>query len=530
MGGSEQSSGARRTSDADFDWSGTPLGPVDTWSDRLRAAVDDAVRRRDVAADVEMQSLSPAAVLDALFDAAPLGLAVWDNDLRFVRVNRSLADMNGLPIEAHIGRTPAEILPDIAGIDELLKRWRHVLDSGTPWLNVEVHGGTPGADDKNRTWNEQFFPVRAGDRIVGLGAVVEEITERRRVEDALRASEARFREFAAASADVLWIRNTETRKFEFISAGVVRLYHEPKAAIAETMRSFDWLEAILPEDRAGASAALQQVRGGTPVTHDFRARIPGSGKVRWLKNTAFPLYDHDGAVRRIGGIVQDVTEERLAAQRLNILIAELQHRTRNLMSVVQATAENTLEASADLAEFATAFRARIAALSRVQNLLSRLDGLERIGFDELLRTELAAVGASPEPGGRVILDGPTGVPLRSGGIQTLALAIHELLTNAVKHGALSQPQATLQVRWRLERVRPGERATLRVEWVESGVRMPDDAGQAARDGGGGQGRELIERALPYQLDAQTRFELTADGVHCTIVLPVSGTLTDGIAA
>ncbi|USI74764.1 sensor histidine kinase [Sphingomonas morindae] len=499
-----------------FDWSHTPLGPVEHWSEPLRAAVTDALRDRRVAT-----TPSPAAALDALFSAAPLGLAIWDRDLRFVRVNASLAEMNGLSPEAHIGRTPKELLPGIEGLDALMARWREILATGEAWHDVEVFGQTPAAPSRARSWTEHFFPIRSGAEIVGIGAVVEETTERRRMEAALRASEARLRDFAEASSDILWLRNVETREFEFLGAPLRKLFGEDAGGgdVSDPARIEAIIEAIVAEDRAAAADAIREVRQGHQRTHSFRVRLPGRTGTRWFRNTAFPLRDADGVVRRIGGITQDVTEERETAQRLQMLIGELQHRTRNLMGVVQAIAESTLASSTGLEAFAASFSARIAALSRVQNLLSRLEGLERIGFDELLRSELSAFGALPEEDGRVSLDGPPAVALRSSGIQTLALALHELITNATKYGALSQPGARLAIAWQLLRPAGDTRAWLRISWTERGVRIPDHAGRS------GQGRELIEEAVPYQLGARVQFGFAADGLRCVIELPLSRAAT-----
>lgn len=508
----------------DFDWASTPLGAPEGWSPALRAAVAESLSG---AAPAHPPAPSAAAALDALFDAAPLGLGIWDRELRFVRVNASLAQMNGLPPEAHIGFTPRELLPDIAGIDALMERWRAIIATGEPWLDVEVHGGTPANSDKQRSWREHFFPIRSTDQVVGIGAVVEETTERDRVEAALRASEARFREFAEASSDVLWLFDLDSARFAYLSPALRKLYGIGVASGRGAPLSFDWQTAIIAEDRELAATTLRRVRQGERVTHDFRARIPGSGKVRWLKNTAFPLRAPDGRVSHVGGIAQDVTEERDTAARLQMLIGELQHRTRNLMGVIQAVAESTLEASADLADFERAFSARLDALSRVQQLLSRIEGLERVGFDQLLRSELAAFGALPDEDARVSLAGPRGIPLRSGGIQTLALALHELITNSLKYGALSQPGATLSVRWALLPVAAGERPRLRFDWEERGVVMPVRGDPPERVG---QGRDLIERAVPYQLEATVDYALTADGVRCAMVLPVSQTLARGAAA
>lgn len=100
-------------------------------------------------------------------------------------------------------------------------------------------------------------------------------------------------------------------------------------------------------------------------------------------------------------------------------------------------------------------------------------------------------------------------------MQTLALALHELATNATKYGALSQPGAQLAIAWHASGSGAGER-TLSIDWRERGVAL--SAGPRA--GGDGYGRELIERALPYELDARTSYALTPDGVHCTIAVVV----------
>jgi two-component system CheB/CheR fusion protein len=204
-------------------------------------------------------------------------------------------------------------------------------------------------------------------------------------------------------------------------------------------------------------------------------------------------------------------------ERQKVLVAELQHRTRNLMAVVRSISEQTVKGSASLADFRLKFRDRMDALARVQGLLSRLREGERITVDELIREELSALDALDGRAGRVMLEGPDGVALRSSMLQTFAMALHELVTNAAKYGALNQPQGRLSVRWRLEADEDGL-PWLQVEWRESGVVMP---APGAAPEGGGQGRELIEHALPYQLGAKTSFVMAPDGVHCLIALPVS---------
>ena len=211
---------------------------------------------------------------------------------------------------------------------------------------------------------------------------------------------------------------------------------------------------------------------------------------------------------------QELTDDaRQAEARLEVMVAELQHRTRNLIAVVSAIANRTMARTGPSEAFRTQFNARLAALSRVQGLLSRAD-IEPITIGELIRMELDALGANASDR-RITLDGPS-VVLRATVVQTMALVIHELATNARKHGALAADNRVLKVTWSVRQVN-GEAANLALEWVEEGVDRAPKEESAARKG---YGRELIERALPYALNATTSFELTHDGVRCTIDLPL----------
>jgi two-component system, chemotaxis family, CheB/CheR fusion protein len=227
---------------------------------------------------------------------------------------------------------------------------------------------------------------------------------------------------------------------------------------------------------------------------------------------------------KIDGVVVtfvDIGERRRAEDALResesqmrILVSELQHRTRNLIGVVMAMMERTAVAGQTLAEFKASFGDRLVALGRVQGLLSRAAPGDRVTFDSLLQSELSA---QSEDGGTVTLDGPNGVVLRSNLVQALAMALHELTTNAVKYGALGQRSGRLHVRWRVQ-AENGSPWIL-VDWKESGVETSQPEGMSR---GAGNGRGLIEKALPYQFGARTSFAIEPDGVHCTIALPLFG--------
>jgi two-component system, chemotaxis family, CheB/CheR fusion protein len=183
-------------------------------------------------------------------------------------------------------------------------------------------------------------------------------------------------------------------------------------------------------------------------------------------------------------------------------------------SLASWAAKGTLRSSKTFDDFSATFQDRLEVLGRAQGLLFRTHEGGWVTLDELINTELAAQCVRVEENGPVTLNGPKGIPLRSSTVQSLAMALHELMTNAVKYGA----HGHLTVRWRQETLAESGKPWLHLDWKESGVEMPP---LGAKPQGSGQGRELIERVLPYQFDAQTTFAMETDGVHCTISLPAS---------
>jgi two-component system CheB/CheR fusion protein len=204
-----------------------------------------------------------------------------------------------------------------------------------------------------------------------------------------------------------------------------------------------------------------------------------------------------------------------------VLVSELQHRTRNLIGVVMALADRTAVGAPSLDAFRTSLRDRLMALARVQGLLSRAPSGDSVTFDELLASELSALSA--ENDAEITLDGPRRVVLRFISVQALAMALHELITNGVKYGALGQESGRLHVHWR---VQPENGSPwIIVDWKESGV---ETAQLRDKPRGAGNGRRLIGDALPYQFGARTTFAIEPDGVHCTIALPLSGPQTEEV--
>jgi PAS domain S-box-containing protein len=341
-------------------------------------------------------------------------------------------------------------------------------------------------------------------RLVGIHS---DSTERHAMEEALRLSESRLRTLISGVPQLIW-RAVGEGQWTWAS----RQWTSFTGQTSEESLGSGWLDPVHPDDRDAVREQWRMAGLRGEFSVECRIMDKAERRYRWFRTRAAPMRHHDGSITEWLGTCTDVDDLRSLQQRQQVLLAELQHRTRNLMSVIGALARRTAANSDDLPAFIGAFEERLAALSRANRLLSRLEEGRRIAFDVLLKEELRALGAFDERDG-VTLDGPPGVLLRSSTVQVLALALHELGTNAIKYGALVHPHARLRVSWSLhEETKEG--AMLRVEWQESGVPTIEPERR-------GYGRELIERALPYQLDASTSFEYGSDGVRCTICVPVA---------
>ena len=164
---------------------------------RAATAVDNALLFRE-AQSARREALESLAVVDAVFAAAPVGLAFMDARFHYVRVNEALAEINGLPAEEHLGRS----LRDVLG-DELARTiepyHRHVLETGEPILDLAVEGTTSASPDR-RNWLVSYYPVRdAAEEVIGVGVVITDVTDREQARAAAEAANARLSVLAEAS-------------------------------------------------------------------------------------------------------------------------------------------------------------------------------------------------------------------------------------------------------------------------------------------------------------------------------------------
>jgi PAS domain S-box-containing protein len=359
--------------------------------------------------------------------------------------------------------------------------------------------------DGSRIWASGLL-VALADRTRGFVKILRDRTPQHALEQRLRESEELFRLLAT---------NIPQLVFRTKGSGE-RTWGSPQWCIYTGLSfhdslQFGWLDAVHPDDRLHTEQAWSEAADNGEYYVEHRIRRAADGEYRWHQTRAVPVNGVAAESNDWVGTSTDIHELRSAQDEQRVLLAELQHRTRNLLAVVQGIARQTLRSSKSLEQFGPAFESRLRALSRVQGLLARSDQ-QAITLRELVETELFAHGSFHDHG-KVTIEGHDGV-LATSSAQPLALALHELATNATKYGALAHDSAKLHVSWVRDESAEQPRVVLR--WLERGVAIP-----RAEPPRSGFGLELIRRALPYQLHTPTRLEFDTDGVTCEISVPLA---------
>jgi len=255
-----------------------------------------------------------------------------------------------------------------------------------------------------------------------------------------------------------------------------------------------------PEDAALVNDVIAAFgKGARSYESEFRINRP-DGEQRWCVSTAAATFDRSGRVVRVSGVTIDITERKRAEERQNLLTREVDHRAKNALTLAQSIVRLTRADS--IQSYVNAVEGRINALARVHTILS-LSSWQGAEIGKLVSEELAPYATA----GQVHFAGAE-VQLQPATAQSLALALHELVTNSAKYGALSVLTGQLSITWHVENDR------LDLHWLETGgpmVREPTTRGFGTRS---------LMASVENQLGGQAVFDWRQEGLICRLLVPL----------
>jgi PAS domain S-box-containing protein len=457
----------------------------------------------------------------AVAEQAEAGIVMVNTEGQVIFANDRFGEIVRRTRDKLVGKTVGELThPEDWGPNEPLLR--RMLTQGEPFT-VEKRYVRP---DGSPVWVRNAVSPRRDTtgQIVGGFAICIDITERKQAEEALRKSEERFQYCARATRDIIWDIDLVADRVWWSDAMQRQLGYAPENIGPDTAWCFAHMH---PDDRERVVRGMREAAAGTGDTwsDEFRYRRADDSYAT-IADRGFIIRDARGRAVRMIGAMQDISvrkqaEEALRASesRARLLLGELQHRVRNTLSVIRSITRRTAETSQSVEDYAMHLDGRINAFARVQTAVAR-DPTAGLDLTDLVADELLTYAA--HQGEQVRITGPA-VRLQPKAAEMFGLAVHELATNAVKHGALTVPQGRIQISWRVQN--STEVPRLVFEWKESGT--PNRAAKRERRGFG---TNLLERTLTYELKAKTVQTFEPDGLRCMIELPMTERLVMGNAA
>jgi PAS domain S-box-containing protein len=413
------------------------------------------------------------------------GMATWELDLDTMEGAWSLNrfDLLGMPHRADARGSFEEWIErvDPADRERVREAGLRCFTRGTPYT---IEYRILRADNGEERWLQSHgsridYADGRPSRFVGVSF---DVTARKRAEDELRESELRFRTIFEQANDFLITTTLDNRVTSVNPAVIEAIGYGEGEILGHSIAEF-----MDPDQFAISMDAFNrklQLGGSTRLTVKLRAK--DGRELIWEVNSQLSL-DEQGQPVALHAIARDMTEAKRAEAHLRLLIDELNHRVKNTLAIVQGIAQQSFKDDIPPRQARAAFEGRLAALSEAHNLLTR-EHWSLVSMRQIIDDALRPHGDV----GRFTLDGPDLMILPKTAI-SLALAIHELATNAVKHGALSRPEGRIAVQW--QRVRGNGPARLAMRWEEAGgpaVSLPTRRGFGTR---------MIERGLVCTVDA-----------------------------
>jgi PAS domain S-box-containing protein len=307
-------------------------------------------------------------------------------------------------------------------------------------------------------------PADEGDPRSHARESLRESEERLRL--ALEAGQMGTWEWTVATNEVIWSPSLEA------------IHGLAPGTFAGTFAAYQ--NDMHPEDRKQVLQAIAQTLERGDDHHIEYRIIRPDGAIRWVEGRGKLIRDASGAALRMIGVCMDVTERKRNEERQKLLLDELNHRVRNMLAIIQSIAGQTLRETPEPAAFKAAFTARLAAFARAHSLLTK-ELWQGVALHDVVATALAPFDAEGRPEA-IGIDGPP-VLIRPNAAVTLCLVLHELATNAAKHGALSAPGGKVAVTWRRSGMLPEHSSYVELVWAERGgpqVKPPAKQGFGSR--------------------------------------------------
>lgn len=280
-----------------------------------------------------------------------------------------------------------------------------------------------------------------------------ELESRRQIEE----SESRFHTLADNMSQLAWMADAEGSTFWYN-----KRWFEFTGTTLEEVIGWGWTSLHHPDHVDRVVSKMQHCwTTGEPWEDTFPLR-GANGTFRWFLSRALPVFDTDGKIQRWFGTNTDITDEIDRQDQIKFLMRELQHRSKNMLALVQGIARQTI--GAESRHFLNSFNERITALSLSQDLLME-SGWRGTNIRELIASQLGHV--ENEIDNRIHLSGPD-TRINAGCSQTLGIALHELATNAQKYGALSNETGEVDINWTVNSTAGDEGPVFEIHWKERG--------------------------------------------------------------
>jgi PAS domain S-box-containing protein len=407
-----------------------------------------------------------------------------------------------------LGKPVRDALPEVAGqgFFELLD---NVYASGESFVGrqLPIHlQRMPNGPTEQAFVDFIYQPiVDENGKVTGIFATGYDVSEVKRAEERLRIAQQAG---GIGSFEVLPV----TRTIE-VSEEFCRIWGIPFSPILSLDET---LKAIHPDDVPKVLTGRASITADALGYVEYRITRPVDGELRWIARRGEAIADAQQDVVRFAGVIYDITDRRNAEEALanqakhqRLLINELNHRVKNTLAIVQSLAQQTFKGDAPLPGAREAFEARLTSLAAAHNLLTQKNW-EQASLNDAVRVSVAATAGTSAQ--RVTIEGPE-ILLDPQTAVTLTMAIHELSTNALKYGALSNDTGEVAVQWTIVD-HPGSRARMHFSWKESGgpaVETPLKRGFGSR---------LIERGIASELRGTVQLFFEPAGVVCTIDAPL----------